>query len=172
MLKEACKTCLKEGCYALKSYRMYPAVRNAWDDNTDLAVNHLSALETGLNAYMDSYKGNFFRVHVGGDFVSAGYAAMWARIAENHPKVRFLAFTKQWDNVRNIEWPDNFSLVLSGWPGTEIPEDLAAKYPQAICVNGADEIPSDGMHCPGKCENCGMCWFLRDTGKNVYFVKH
>lgn len=28
--------CAKDGCYALKFYRMWPAVKNAWDENYKL----------------------------------------------------------------------------------------------------------------------------------------
>lgn len=171
--KEACKTCLREGCYAMKSYRMYKNVRAAWDSNSDLAESNLAQLEIFFDLYFSSMNApRFFRIHVAGDFVSREYAEMWSRIAAKHPATNYLAFTKQWDNVRGIEFPGNFSLVLSGWPGTEIPADLSAKYAKAICVDSADEIPAGGFHCPGACENCGACWELAKRGTDVYFVKH
>jgi hypothetical protein len=170
---EACKTCMREGCYAMKAYRMYPAVRKAWDENTALAESNLPALEQFFMRYFDAVTApRFFRIHVAGDFVSREYAETWARIAAAHPGTRFLAFTKQWENVRGVDFPENFSLVLSGWPGTEIPADLTEKHACAFCVNSADEIPADGFHCPGACENCGACWELGKRGVNVYFVKH
>lgn len=169
----ACKTCLREGCYAMKSYKMYPSVRKAWDENTELAVSGLEKLEPFFDLYFSGMNApRFFRIHVAGDFVSSEYAEMWARVAARHPGTRFLAFTKQWDNVRGIDFPENFSLVLSGWPGTEIPADLSAQYAKAICVESAEEIPADGFHCPGSCENCGACWELGKRGIDVYFVKH
>lgn len=166
------RTCLVGGCYACKAYVQYPGTREAWDDNTWFALHDIPELEKRLNAYIAKRKPAFFRVHVGGDFITREYAEMWARVAGRHPGTRFLAFTKQWDNVRGVEFPANFSLVLSGWPGTEIPADLAAKYPRANMVLSADEIPADGLHCPGNCESCGMCWQLAEIGRNVYFVKH
>ena len=170
---EACRTCFVQGCYACKSYRQYKNVRQAWDENTSLAIRDLPALERFLNYYFSSMNApRFFRVHVAGDFVTEAYAAMWSRVAASHPGTRFLAFTKQWDNVRGIEWPANFSLVLSGWPGTEIPADLLARFRTATCVEKAEEIPADGFHCPGSCENCGACWELAKRGIDVYFVKH
>ena len=170
--KEACKTCLREGCYAMKSYRQYKNVKTAWDENSDLAERNLSALEKALSLYFSAEKPLFFRIHVGGDFVSMAYAEMWARIAESAPSTRFLAFTKQWENVRGVKFPQNFSLVLSGWPGTEIPEDLAGQYAQAICVDHAEDMPKGGFLCPGSCESCGACWELAKRKVNVYFVKH
>lgn len=171
--KKACKTCFVQGCYACKSYRQYKNVRTAWDENTECAVHELKSMEKQLSAYFDGMNApRFFRIHVGGDFITKEYAEMWARIAVNHPHTNFLAFTKQWENVRGIDFPENFSLVLSGWPGTEIPADLKEKYRTATCVNSADEIPAGGFHCPGHCENCGACWELAKRGIDVYFVKH
>lgn len=171
--KEACKTCLCGGCYAMKSYRQYTNVRKAWDENSTLAESDIPALETFFDLYFSAMTApRFFRIHVAGDFVSRPYAEMWARVAEKHPGTRFLAFTKQWENVRGVVFPENFSLVLSGWPGTEIPGDLSAQYAKAYCVDTPEEIPADGFHCPGSCENCGACWELGKRGIDVYFVKH
>lgn len=171
--REACHTCMREGCYAMKSYRQYKNVRQAWDDNSILAESGLEKLEPFFDMYFSSMNApRFFRVHVAGDFVTAEYARMWSRIAAKHPGTRFLAFTKQWEKVRGVDFPENFSLVLSGWPGTEIPADLAEKYAKAICVDSAEDIPAEGFHCPGHCENCGACWELAKRGVDVYFVKH
>ena len=170
---EACNTCFVQGCYACKAYRQYPQTRKAWDENSDLAESKLDKLEPFFDLYFSSLAApRFFRVHVAGDFVSIEYAQLWARIAAKHPGTRFLAFTKQWEHVRGIDFPENFSLVLSGWPGTEIPADLAEKYAKAICVDHEEDIPADGFHCPGHCENCGACWELAKRGQDVYFVKH
>ena len=170
---EACRTCFIDGCYACKSYRQYKNVRAAWDENSELAEKHLDALERYLNFYFSRMTApRFFRIHVAGDFVSRAYAEMWARVAEKAPGTRFLAFTKQWENVRGVSFPENFSLVLSGWPGTEIPADLKEKYRTATCVETPEEIPDGGFHCPGSCENCGACWELAKRGIDVYFVKH
>ena len=170
---EACKTCLVQGCYACKAYRQYKTVKNAWNDNTELAVNGLEQLEAELNAYFDKLTApRFFRVHTGGDFVTREYAEMWARVAASHPGTTFLAFTKQWDNVRGVEFPDNFSIVLSGWPGTEIPADLRAVYPVANMIETIEQHDERAILCPGNCDNCGMCFNLKKTGLNVEFLKH
>ena len=170
---EACKTCLVQGCYACKSYRQYKNVRAAWNDNTEMALHNLPEMEKQFDAYFSGMNApRYFRIHVGGDFVTHEYAEMWARVAAKHPGTRFLAFTKQWENVRGVDFPANFSLVLSGWPGTEIPVDLAAIYAKAICVDTENDIPENGFACPGRCESCGACWELAKRGVDVYFVKH
>jgi hypothetical protein len=170
---EACRTCLTGGCYAMKSYRMYSNVRAAWDANTDLAVNDLALMERELSAYFAGMNApRFFRLHVAGDFVTREYAAMWARIAAAAPHTNFLAFTKQWGMVRGVDFPKNFSLVLSSWPGTVIPSDLREKYSVAWLDDGSEEIPEDAMECPGNCETCGACWGLAKRGIDVKFAKH
>lgn len=170
---EACKTCLHGGCYAMKSYRMYANVRAAWDANTALAANNLPAMEADLMAYFGAVTApRFFRIHVGGDFISREYAEMWARVADRNPGTNFLAFTKQWDNVRGVRFPENFSLVLSSWPGTVIPEDLRELYSVAWLDDGTEDIPSDALECPGNCATCGVCWSLAKRGIDVRFAKH
>ena len=170
---EACKTCLSGGCYAMKSYRQYKNVRAAWDTNTELALNDLATMERDLTAYFGSMVApRFFRLHVGGDFISREYAEMWARVAAAAPSTNFLVFTKQWGHVRGIEFPGNFSLVLSAWPGTEIPADLRERYSVAWLDDGSEEIPASAMECPGNCETCGACWGLSRMGIDVRFRKH
>lgn len=170
--REACKTCHVGGCYAMKSYRQYKNVRTAWDGNVEMALFDLETMETQLTAYFQKARPAFFRIHVGGDFITREYAEMWARVATAAPFTRFLAFTKQFDHVRGVAFPENFALVLSAWEGVTIPSDLADRLPIAYCVDSADDIPADGFHCPGSCTNCGACWELSKRGIDVYFVKH
>ena len=173
---EACATCLKEGCYACKSYRMYKTVRAAWDSNTDMAMNDLPTMEKDLMSYFGGMNApRFFRIHVGGDFVTEEYAAMWARVMQASPSTNFLALTKQWANVINVDFPANASIVPSGWPDCKIPDAILEKFHcAAYCDDGTNsaEIPADAIECPGNCETCGVCWSLAKRGINVFFRKH
>lgn len=170
---EACRTCLTHGCYAMKSYRMYKNVRAAWDANTELATSDLATMESDLMQYFGSVNApRFFRIHVGGDFVTREYAEMWTRVASANPHTNFLAFTKQWNVIRGISFPENFSVVLSAWPGTVIPEDLRALYSVAWLDDGSEEVPADALECPGNCSTCGVCWSLAKRHIDVKFAKH
>lgn len=170
---EACRTCLTHGCYAMKSYRMYKNVRATWDANTELATSDLATMESDLMQYFGSANApRFFRIHVGGDFVTREYAEMWTRVAGANPHTNFLAFTKQWNVIRGIPFPDNFSVVLSAWPGTVIPEDLRALYSVAWLDDGSEEVPADALECPGNCSTCGVCWSLAKRHIDVKFAKH
>ena len=167
---EACRTCFLEGCYAAKIVKLRPSVRAAWDENTNAARRDLSGLEAVLMAYFGRFNApRAFRVHVSGDFFSREYAKMWARVAAANPGTRFLAFTKQWDNVRGVDWPRNFSLILSGWTGVTIPDDLRAGHYCADCVEKGQTPPDGARKCGGNCAECGFCW---NPSKNLYFDKH
>lgn len=176
-------TCAKEGCYAMRDcFRHgYDVEKNttfkAWAENTVMAVAHVAELEEAINGWFAAHGKNqprFFRIHSAGDFVTCEYARMWHRIAEAHPETKFLAFTKQWGVVRRVPFDDldNFSLVLSGWPGAGLPEDLKAKYRVADCVEHDSVPPVGSLECAGHCEQCAMCWALKDIQKDVYFWKH
>ena len=166
---EACKTCFRQGCYAVKAYRR-KNVKKAWDDNERAAREDLSGLEKVLTAFFQKPTApRFFRVHVSGDFFSRAYAEMWSRVAASAPKTNFLAFTKYWDNVRGVEFPENFSLILSGWPGCAIPADLRADHFAADCVEKGQTPPEGAKECKGDCSECAFCW---SPDRDCYFHKH
>lgn len=170
------------GCYAVKNvFRCgydvnKSSVLKAWTDNTILAKTDLEGLYEKLDEYFSSMAApRYFRIHASGDFFSKAYAYMWFRIAQNHPETRFLAFTKQFNNVRGIPFHklDNFSLVLSAWPGKPIPEDLMELYSVAWMQDGTeDRVPEKVFECPGNCQTCGACWTLAKEGRDVCFHKH
>ena len=180
---ESCRHCLLEGCYAVKNaFRCgYNVDKNttlhAWADNTALALHDMCRLESELIEYFKGirYTVKLFRIHSSGDFFSVDYAMLWYRIAKRFPEIRFLAFTKQWEIVRSIPFHElaNFSLVLSGWTGISIPEDLREFYRCAWCDDGTEtRIPDNAMLCPGSCESCGMCWYLKELNRDTKFIKH
>lgn len=177
----ACGHCLREGCYALKNvlchgYSMEKnACLKAWTENTVLIKRHVPLFAAAMDAWLTKHRPESFRIHSSGDFDSIEYAAAWFIIIKNHPETRFLAFTKQWDVVRSVPFYTlpNIEIVLSGWTGISIPEDLRAHYRVAWCNDGTESrIPADAIHCPGSCEHCRACWNLSAMGKDSYFDKH
>lgn len=132
-------------------------------------------LETALDAWLKKNKPDLFRIHSAGDFCTVEYARMWRRLALKNPGTRFLAFTKQFDIVRRVHFykVGNFELVLSGWTGIYIPDDLRKHYRCAWCNDGIENrIPADAIKCPGNCETCRACWNLSKLGKDSVFDKH
>ena len=177
----ACATCMREGCYAVKNAccHGYNVEKNncmrAWSENTAMAFNHPHKLEKELDKWLTKNRPALFRVHSAGDFFSVKYARMWYRIAKRHPETRFLAFTKQFDIVRHVRFYKlaNFELVLSGWTGVYIPDDLRRHYRCAWCEDGEEtRIPENAIECPGDCNNCQACWNLSTLGLDTKFKKH
>ena len=178
---EARRTCFVDGCYAVKNAccHGYDIDTNnclrAWTENTVLIRKDLKVFKALMISYLDKTRPEFFRIHSSGDFDSIEYAQAWYEIIELFPDIKFLAFTKQFDILRAVPFyklPDN-PVVLSGWTGIRIPNDLRALYPVAWCDDGTEfRIPEDAIECPGNCEACGMCWALSDIGRDVKFKKH
>lgn len=169
-------TCYINGCYAVNDLR-YPTTRNAWTDNTNAVMNDLPGVKAALMEFFGGMNApRFFRIHSSGDFITRDYALMWYEVAKANPHTNFLAFTKQFDNVRGVPFYelDNFSLVLSSWNGHDVPADLMELYTVAYCDDGVITIPEYRplIECPGNCDRCGVCWSLSKRGLNVKFKKH
>jgi len=184
---EACNTCGKNGCYALKAYRQYPAVRTAWDENTELAINDIPTLYQDLRKYFTTFKGKIFRIHSAGDFVSIDYLKMWADIAFEFKNINFMAYTKQFkilqyfiDIYGRNYMTRNFKIILSSWTGLDIPSELSYKFSIAwLCEDGQNapvmvyNLKKAGRSvriCGGDCTVCKYCY--EPTGLDVIFIKH
>lgn len=180
-----CRECAKH-CYALKDYNSYRVntVRTSHVRNLIKIVNSPEDWFNEMSKYFDSLSApRFFRIHSSGDFNvniagredKTKYARMWFEIAKAHPDTHFLAFTKCYEIVREIPFYTlpNFSLVLSEWTDvTTAPDDLKKIYPTSRAVNELSDARENEMICPGACENCGMCWKLKEIGRNVAFEIH
>ena len=167
----------RDACYAVKFTKVYPSVKKAWSDNTNLARNDMEAFFDGIREALDGLKPEFFRLHVSGDFFSQEYFNAWCQLASEYPDTKFLAFTKALGFVRG-SIPDNLEIVLSVFPGMRIPSRLDG-FPIAAAGQVGDYTESkhverigDAMTCPGLCETCGMCWNLSKIGKDVRFSIH
>ena len=187
----ACATCLIGGCYACKNafragYKYVPdpetgrvnSVLRAWAEMTALAMDRPEIFRDCLYKDLEALQAagvELVRIHAAGDFFNLMYARIWYQAAQDFPALRFLAFTKSWETAEALPFYKlaNFSLVLSAWPGLEIPEALRANYRVSWCQDGTEtRIPADAMHCPGDCDTCGLCWYLAETGRDVWFSKH
>jgi hypothetical protein len=157
-------------CYAKKSYRMYPNVRNAWDGNLELYRNNRFEYFFGISKWLETHRAEFFRWHVSGEIQDEFYWEAMKTIAESFNCTKFLVFTKMYD-LDFSEIPDNLSVVLSTWPGMELPDNNF--LPRAWCQDGTEtRIPEDALGCPGNCTTCGMCFNLNKIKKDVFFNIH
>lgn len=163
----ACKS-----CYALKFYRMYPTVKNAWDNNYLLASKNREAYFDGIHTYLSTYRKSFFRWHVSGDILDQSYLDSMAKIARDYPNITFLVFTKMHElSYRNI--PSNLTVIFSMFPDMKKHRKPSRVAGYAWLQDGTESrIPNTAIHCPGNCEQCGQCFNLGKLGVDVYFDKH
>lgn len=174
---KTCKPNVKcaKGCYALKFYRIFSVVRNAWDLNHKLYLEDPERFFNDFCIFLTLKRPERFRLFVGGDFPDPEFFHTILEIVTTYRETSFLCFTKQYDFVKpyvgNI--PKNFKLILSMWEGMEVP-DIADHMPTAW-LSCDDRAPFDKAHirCPGKCDECGyLCWDAVSTDLPVIFDKH
>lgn len=160
-------------CYALRPYNQYPSTRKAWDGNLAAYQENAKEFFGYIRAFLAKKKPAFFRWHVGGEIPDPLYWSWMQRTCSVNPETNFLVFTKYYD-LDFSHVPSNLSTILSVWPGMPLPKNT--ELPRAWMkpkepVEGYD-IPEDALHCPGLCTECGMCFDLRKTGKDIFFPQH
>ena len=169
--------CFK-GCYAAKLSRLRPVVRAAWENNWRMVMTDRAAYFAQIADAIRTKPPSLFRWHVAGDIVDGDYLTGMLAIAREFPDVRFLAFTKKFDLVglhrSRIRRAVNLSVVLSMWPGLEVPPAILRAFPTAWMKDRKDpdpRLPGDAVECGGGCEKCGLCWGMK-AGESVYFHRH
>ncbi len=174
--KKNCKFCIKQ-CYAMKFYRFRPSVKKSWDNASNL-------LRKDQKQYFDTFvqmfskrKPEFFRIHTSGDFISKRHYNLWNQTIDTFPKTRYLAFTKSFSKI-DVDTPDNFSQIISVFPGMTVPEHLW-KLSFAFAGEIEDYKETDfydrtklAKVCPGYCSDCFFCWHAKDLGFDVRFPIH
>jgi len=162
--------CIKD-CYAMKSYRLYPTVRKAWDNNLHCYLKDPSVFLDKVIKYIEKSNIDFFRWHVGGDIVNQLYLTTMKTIAKTFPKIKFLAFTKK-HHLNYFMIPDNLTIIASMWSNWG---NADIDLPKAWVLDGMNtdkRIPVTALECAGFCETCGMCWSLKELNRDVVFHKH
>jgi len=169
-------TCAKL-CYAMKFYRLWPSVRDAWNANfvawsqypsefCDEVIRVSRRIPEGPSGL------RLFRWHVGGDIPSQEYFRMMCEVAENCPDVKYLAYTKR-TSLDFSEKPGNLTVVLSHFPGfsPRNPENLPTAH---VFHPDSVGIPRNAFPCGSageKCDTCAVCWRLQ-ANQAVAFKLH
>ena len=178
--------CTSKGCYAAKIARIRKSVAKAWKNNTTICQHDLSLFKGQMIGWLTMYQPQAFRIHVGGDFFSVKYLLAWCDIAERFPKVKFFAFTKQYNVLRSVNYiPKNLSIILSAWLPSEFkvwlpPKDLRKRFPVAWIINKdgsmsnevAKYLSNKNDVCLGNCETCGLCFKRKKKDGDIVFYKH
>lgn len=163
----------KIDCYAQKFYRVYPNVRAAWNSNLDLLRDNPDKFYSDLALYLAMNRPERFRLHVAGDFEDEEHFCNVVEVFRAYPGTRVLAFTKRYDlDLPLDDLPANFKLVLSVWPGLDLP--TRADFPWAW-VEGDVRFPIGQTHisCQGNCIDCEYaCWDGLSADLHVRFKKH
>ena len=149
-----------EKCYAKKFYA-WPNVKNAWDSNLQFYYDDRVAFFDKLRDWIQLNEPRRFRFFVGGDFPDLMFLTNTIAIARTFPDVSFLAFTKRYEYITQY-WeaiPDNYNIVLSMWPGIEIP-DIAKLMPTAwLSIDDRFQHFFNGSSYIKCCSNCGECGY-------------
>jgi ferredoxin len=166
-----CSHCAKD-CYALKSYRMFPNVRNAWDSNLELVKNDPKNFFGAIDDYLTKKKPKFFRWHVAGDILDQKYLNNMIYLAIKHTETKFLAFTKNF-KLNYAKVPSNLSIVFSMWVGMRKPRHKKGVSGFAWYQDGNEKrVPKTAIECAGHCDSCGMCFDIAKIGGHVVLYKH
>lgn len=156
----------REHCYACKASRCYPQVMPFRMSNFEASKqpNFVQSIIDELKAHNKPV--TFFRIHESGDFYSQEYLDKWIEIALFFPAIKFLAFTKSF-SLDFSRCPSNLRIVWSVFPDTNLSTVPAG--PRAYAGSIGDTTMLD---CHGSCDTCGLCWNLREIGRNVHFDLH
>ena len=172
-------------CYAMKSYRMYPSVRTAWDKNTRLIKEDILEAQRQLKDFLSKKKPSYFRVNVAGDIESLMELAIWMELAISYPDTTFLIYTKNYkllerhtalcinlsENIPEFEIrPNNLVIYVSQWIG----EDRTKEAGKSLCniagtFTSEADIPEGYYICKGDCRECKACY--KNIG-NIAFILH
>ena len=164
-----CSSCAS-ACYAVKSFRQYPSVRNLWEDNHRLAKHGLGELYSDLVDQLAKEKQDLVRVHQSGDFISQDYVSMWEVIARKFKNKLFYAYTKV-DHLLDLSYLEalpNFVLISSFIDGKRnfgsraYVDELVKDHGAVICPATLGE----DVKCGSGCRLCMV------KGVKVAFVEH
>lgn len=154
-------------CYARHGYFLFSSVQAKYAANLELWRTDPNRLQSQLDHELRALPaGTVIRLHTSGDFLSAGYVRMWARLATIHATLTFYAYTRSWVVSRIRQALEEFRSLpnVTLWASTD-PTMLAAPedWPTTRIVPTFDDAPGIA-HCPeqtGKrasCADCGLCW--------------
>lgn len=169
------KTCMncsdcKKDCYAMKSYRLYPNTKKAWDRNHFLAASgdHAQLIIDQLNRTKNV---SAVRIHVSGDFFNQTYLDSWVYIAKMLPNLRFYGYTKVMDlldfselvNLPNVNIINSIALDGGINFGDQDRINKLMYFGYKLCPA---TIKGNNVKCGG--DGCTLC----QTERKVSFLVH
>lgn len=163
-------------CYALKSYKLFPSTKSAYDRNLEILNNDRD--DYFQQVKMDATFQRYFRWHVSGDIIDMDYLDRMVKLARELKHTEFLAFTKNYKDVNEYfqthKKPRNLHLILS-LPFTGATIDNPHNLPTAAVILKGQEPDDNWKVCGGKCSECACrgvgCWQLKN-GETIAFAEH
>lgn len=168
--------CAKK-CYALKMCRIYPTVKNAYQNNLDILNEDWGEYWRQVNFAVSMTR--YFRFHVAGDIPNAAYFKEMVITARSNPQTRILAFTKQYAIVNHYidtfgEIPANLHVIFSEW-GEDWKVPNPHNLPTSTVIFKGNTPRDDWKVCGGNCTECACrgvgCWELK-KGETIAFYEH
>jgi len=169
-----CNSC-KKVCYAMKAYKQYTEVKNAWNNNSKVIrqaekKNNYSQIITDIDTFIKTRRNpaNFFRFHVAGDVLYQGQLDAYNEICKLNSDVKFLMFTKNF-TLNYDKLAKNFKVVFSVFKGMEDQEIPKG----SIAYTGDTKKIRKGQifECAGNCNDCMVCWSFHKN-QHVHFNIH
>lgn len=170
--------CVK-GCYAKEGRFSFPSVKTSLQRNYEAYKADPQKYFEVIHAQLLLHDFKYFRWHSSGDIPDERYLEGMCWLAEQHPEIKFLCFTKQYEIVNTYltkrKKPDNLILVFSNWGEfvCDNPHNLPTSWVRfkiKIC-----SIPDNAIECNGNCAECviteASCWDMKQ-GDAVVFDYH
>lgn len=164
-------------CYAMKAERMYKQCKASRARNYKASLRPDFAIKMGKE--LDTFKGEYARIHEAGDYYNQRYLNKWLKIARSYPELTFLSYTKMYDRLDFSKKTSNF-LVYSSLDPTSLHKLNTVKriFKRCVIVDKAEDVRAKGWHvCPPVTKDhhnycgvdCKVCWKGQDK---VVWIKH
>lgn len=174
-----CKACSRS-CYDLRCDMIYKEVVASRARNSAIYTLDRKRYFREIDAWLTLNFPRAFRWHIGGDIRGAVYLDGMVKIAEAHPEIKFLAFTKMFSVVNSFidnggVIPCNLQIIFSGWPGQKMdnPNNLPTSHP--LFADGTTSAHDGAKFCTGNCSECfiekRLCWKAQ-CGEEIVFNAH
>ena len=86
--------CFNDGCYAKKSYRIYPSTREAWMHKWIFYIESPKEYFREIDRWLLSHTPELFRGHTSGDIHNQYYLDNMVKTCRRNPDTKFLCYTK------------------------------------------------------------------------------
>jgi len=173
-----CKNCpCAKDCYACKGRQALCNCKGAYLRNLRLYKTHREEFVKYIQGKIQRSKVlQHFRWFSAGDIVDPEFLEFMVDTAKQFPKIRFLAYTKQYAIVntyldKHKKLPTNLNIVFSYWDKEWLvpnPYHLPTSYVDFYDKSRNPKLPEQAVHCPGGCETCKACWNLKPDESTIF----